>query len=258
MLKTGLCSVTFRNLSPQEIIQLAAKAGINGIEWGGDLHVPYGNLELADEVRQQTLDAGLQVSSYGSYYRVGGESPEIVFEDVVETAQTLGAPVVRVWAGKQASAVASEEHRAKVVEDARRICDIAAKANVRIAFEYHNNSLTDTAESAVRLFQAINHENLRSYWQPPEGMNYENCLDGLHLVSPWLSHVHVFQWTVENGKVIRHALSHGADRWRAYLAEAGAVKKEAGERYAILEFVLGDSTAAFLEDAKTLHALLKG
>ena len=57
MRKLGLLSVTFRSLPYQRIIELAVKAGLDGIEWGGDEHVPPGNLKLAQEIGQ-AYDAG--------------------------------------------------------------------------------------------------------------------------------------------------------------------------------------------------------
>jgi hypothetical protein len=45
MIRTGLVSVTFRQLSAEEIIKLVVCAGLEGIEWGGDIHVPHGDLK---------------------------------------------------------------------------------------------------------------------------------------------------------------------------------------------------------------------
>ena len=70
MLIPGLVSVTFRQLAPREIVQLAAAAGLRGIEWGGDIHVPHGDLQAARAVRDITAAAGLQVLAYGSYFRL--------------------------------------------------------------------------------------------------------------------------------------------------------------------------------------------
>ena len=58
MIKPGLVSITFRNLSVQEISGLAAKSGLVGIEWGGDVHVPHGDVGAARKVRKLTVDAG--------------------------------------------------------------------------------------------------------------------------------------------------------------------------------------------------------
>ena len=46
-LKTGLTSVTFRRKTQEEIVALAAQAQLDGIEWGGDVHVPPGDLPAA-------------------------------------------------------------------------------------------------------------------------------------------------------------------------------------------------------------------
>ena len=67
MFYTGLTSITFRKLSIDEIIALTASAGLDGIEWGSDVHVPQGDTELAESVKAKTEAAGLKVCSYGSY-----------------------------------------------------------------------------------------------------------------------------------------------------------------------------------------------
>jgi 3-dehydroshikimate dehydratase len=86
MLIPGLVSVTFRQLAPREIVQLAAAAGLRGIEWGGDI-------PAARAVRQLTQDAEIRVLAYGSYFRF---QPGVAFEPVLETAVALGAPLIRI------------------------------------------------------------------------------------------------------------------------------------------------------------------
>ena len=67
MIKSGLVSITFRQLNPQQIVDIAAGAGLSGIEWGGDVHVPHGDLECSRKTGQITQDAGLEVVAYGYY-----------------------------------------------------------------------------------------------------------------------------------------------------------------------------------------------
>jgi len=67
---------------------------MRAIEWGGDVHVPTGDLAGAREVAARCGDAGIAVEAYGSYFRASGE-----FGPVLETAVALGAPRVRVRAG---------------------------------------------------------------------------------------------------------------------------------------------------------------
>ncbi|MCL2298765.1 MAG: sugar phosphate isomerase/epimerase, partial [Firmicutes bacterium] len=99
-MKCGLTSVTFRKLGWRAVIQIARACGFDGIEWGGDIHVPPGEVALAREVHLATVEAGLSVLSYGSYYRLGGEEP---FRPVLDAALALQADTIRVWAGAKGS-----------------------------------------------------------------------------------------------------------------------------------------------------------
>ena len=112
-MKPGLVSITFRGLTPQQIINGAVDAGVEGIEWGGDVHVPHGELATAREVAERTRDAGLAVSSYGSYYRFN--ESDVQFSHVLATAVALGAPVIRVWAGRQGSADADAAEWPRII-----------------------------------------------------------------------------------------------------------------------------------------------
>ena len=64
-MKTGLVSVSFRNLTADAIIDLAAGCGLQCIEWGGDVHVPPGNISLAQAVGDATRAKGLEVACGG-------------------------------------------------------------------------------------------------------------------------------------------------------------------------------------------------
>jgi len=64
-MKTGLCSVSFRKLTVVEIIAAVKAAGLDGIEWGGDVHVPHGDVEKAKQVAKLMEEAGLETLSYG-------------------------------------------------------------------------------------------------------------------------------------------------------------------------------------------------
>ena len=109
-MRSGLVSITFRKLSPAQIVDLVCRAGLEGIEWGGDVHVPHGEVARAREVGRITSDAGLAVASYGSYYRAGhGEGAP--FETILQTAAELKAPLIRVWAGIKGSADADADDK---------------------------------------------------------------------------------------------------------------------------------------------------
>ena len=88
MNKTGLCSITFRDLSADEIIDLCVKNNIAAIEWGSDVHLVPDNLDEAKRVKKLMDDNNLLTSSIGSYYRVGIDN-EYSFESVLNIAKIL-------------------------------------------------------------------------------------------------------------------------------------------------------------------------
>lgn len=252
MISPGLVSITFRQLSPAAIVALVRQAGLRGIEWGGDIHVPHGDIVRAREVRERMLDGGLNVAAYGSYYRAAAsEAAGLAFGRVLESAVALGSPVIRVWAGTVGSASATPELRAQVTADLRRIAALAAAARIGVSLEFHNGTLTDTAPSTLQLLTEVNHPNLATYWQPPLEQDTAAGLKDLRSLLPRLTHVHVYHW--RPASTDRLPLADGAERWRSFLDLA---RTAPGDRYAMLEFVEGNAPTNFLRDAATLKAWL--
>ena len=252
MIQGGLASITFRELSPAETVACAVRAGLEAIEWGGDIHVPHGDIAKAREARILTEDAGLRVASYGSYYRAGCESKDRkrpTFLEVLDTAVALRAPAIRVWAGNRGSNDADGTWRETVVAETRRIADLAAQAEIAIAFEFHGGTLTDTTESTCRLLETLDHHNVRTYWQTPLDLEEPARFQSLEHIIPWLGNLHVFHWR----GFTREPLAQGADAWRRYLARAATTGRC---RFALLEFVEDDSPEYLLRDAQTLKELL--
>lgn len=256
MIKTGLVSITFRELPIEEIVTLVSKTGIDAIEWGGDIHVPHGDIKKARKVRKLCEDSNIALPSYGSYYRAGdSEENGLTFKSVLETAEALQAKTIRVWGGRQASAETSCEDRKKRVEDLVRIANIAEKSNISISLEYHANTLTDSDASTRRLIREVNHKNLHFYWQPPNGASEDESMKTLITVLPYLSNIHIFHWTLSPSKSIEmHPLEEGAKRWKRYF-EVIKEYDPLADRYAMLEFVKNGITAQFKKDAKIMKEL---
>ncbi len=245
----GLCSVTFRNLPAEEIIALAARAGLSAIEWGADVHVPSGSPQAAG-IAAATRDAGLTVSSYGSYLRAGLASPDELAE-TLETTRTLGAPIVRVWAGAfpRPSSDYDERDRAHVV---RWLEDAGAKAravDLAVGVEYHPGTLTDTLASARTLMDHVSDPGVFLYWQPRPGISRRTGVAEIAEIGAHVAHVHVFAWDANK---TRYPLSLQADNWLNWIG-AMPQGRWTSPRYAMLEFVSGDDPEAFLVDAATLN-----
>ena len=221
-MKTSVASVTFRRKSVCEVAELARRAGLDAVEWGGDIHVPPGNAQAARAALHCTRENGLTVSAYGSYYRAGAEED---FGPVLETALSLGCRVIRVWAGRQGSALCTQEER------------------------YHADTLTDTLASALALLGEA--PGLRTLWQPPVGLTAAENLHALHALEGRVENLHVYHRDREGAC---RPLAEGTADWHAYFA---AAQKDGTQRYATLEFVMGDNEEQFLQDAAALHVLLK-
>ncbi len=249
-MKLGMCSITFRHKSTQEIIELTKQAELDAIEWGADVHVPVGEMRTAMEVGAQTKRAGLEVSSYGSYYRLAekGDKQE-TFEAVLQTAKALDAPAIRVWAGVKGSKQANDYYRKRVVQEARRVGELASAERISIHLEYHDNTLTDTKESAAQLMKEISHPNVFSYWQPSNGVSVAERLSSIEALKNWITNVHVFHWYSFKDRL---DLVEGKDEWQQYLQK---INEDGKERYVLMEFIKGDDIDQFFADAKILHQL---
>ena len=250
MIRSGLVSITFRTLTVGEVIAAVTAAKLDGIEWGSDIHCPAGDAAAARGVAKQTADAGLTVAAYGSYYRLGEDEP---FEPILESAAAVGAPTIRVWAGKSLpSADATDADRNRLADDLNRIAALAAEAGIAVALEYHANTLTDTLDSALALLADA--PGVACYWQPPFKSTRDENLAAIDALAPRLSNIHVFQWIDDGTDTIdRRPLAEGQADWSAY---AAAITEIPGDRWAMLEFVRDESLDAFAADAATLRNLL--
>lgn len=237
----GLVSVTFRAMTPEQVAQAARDSGLQGIEWGGDIHAP--DEAGASRAREITQAAGLQTTSYGSYFRLG-EGAE-AFDAVSQNAQALGTDMIRIWAGRRNHEdVPQAEYRA-LVREAQALAEAAAQRGQQICFEYHNNTLTNTAQAARALVEDIARENVALYWQPNQFQDWRRNLVDLCHVMPYVRHVHVFAWEGDT----RLPLAQGREAWAAYL---DAFAQEGSDRVFLLEFVKDDNPAQLRQDAAEL------
>jgi 3-dehydroshikimate dehydratase len=248
LLLPGLVSVSFRKLSTREVVDLAVRGGARTLEWGGDVHVPAGDLAVAREVRRCGEDAGLACAAYGSYYRLG---QGMDFGPVLASAVALGAATIRVWPGIKGSKETDAGEWQAVVDDARRIASLAAAEKMGVSLEYHANTLTDTRDSVRKLAEELK-DGPDFLWQPANGAPADECEERLREILPRVRHVHVFHWwpTAQD----RRPLAEGEASWKRYLKILRPLDRAMP---CLLEFVRDDSPEQFLEDAATLRRWLE-
>ncbi len=256
MIKTGLCSVSFKQKTPKEVVELTAQAGLCGIEWIGNVHVPAGDIQNARAVGEMTGSAGLEIAAYGSIFRLG------TGEDIVphlESANALGAKEMRIWAGisGKPSAEYTANERASLVHEAKKASRKAAEYGISLSTECHDGSLTDCLGSQLLFMEEVNEPNFGTYWQELLNLPENEQIPSLSAVrdSGKLTNIHVYQYKLFEGGRERQLLSSGFEKWKKRFE---LFRNDTAVRYAMLEFVKDNSEESFFDDAKTLCELAKG
>lgn len=246
MNKIGFTTVTFRDLSREEICKIADENDARFIEWGGDIHLKPADEAAENEVASLSKKHNLTSLSYGSYYRVDAEDYD-EWNKIVNTASSIGAKIIRVWLGSKSSVDVSENEFNQLVSETQRLADIAGEKDITVAFEFHKGTYNDNGKSSVKFFEAVNRENVKTYWQPmSNGQDEEN----LKAVLPYLITVHVFEWN-KAGK--RYSLRHGKRKWQRFISIINNANVDVNY---IMEFVKHDSPRRFSKDLKALIKLL--
>ncbi|MDQ8183598.1 TIM barrel protein [Pelagicoccus sp. SDUM812005] len=261
-MKIAINTVTLREFSREEVVSILTDNKVGAVEWAGDVHVPPGDLEAAAAAKELCEQAGIVCTSYGSYYQCdeqgqgGGPFRFNLGGDVaLDTAAALGVDAIRVWAGRLASDKASAEYRKEVAGCLAAFCDQAAALGMSVHLEFHRNTLTDTVASTLDLLGAVSRDNLFSYWQPRHGIGVEENVADIHALGERLSNVHVFHWLLQEdgSSVERRPLVEGRERWDVYFS---AIQAYPRDRYAMIEFVRGDTLPQLEEDLGVLRSVL--
>ena len=187
-MQLGFTSTTFRQIKDLEkIVTLAKDAGVEYIEWGGDIHVT--DLAAAYRAKRQCEREGIGISSYASYYKVGfGEKED--WRRICEIASALGAGFVRVWLGKADSEKTDEETYRKILADTKAICDTAADYGLTVCPECHDRTFNNNTDAFLRLREDAGRENLQTYFQSRyQKKAYD--LDRIERTLPYIQAVHI-------------------------------------------------------------------
>ena len=264
-MNSGLVSISFRKKSIKELIKATKDAGLEYIEWGGDVHIPMGNIKLARQVRKQMHGAGLKCASYGSYFGLMYHCDEhfpLPFKKVLKTAKALGAKTVRVWLGwpkcgckKGHSHYICQKHYKKTVRITKDLCAQAKKFGLTLSIECHFATLTDDYKDTLKFINDVSCDNLRLYWQPNHSKSFEYNLEALKALRPYITNVHVFNWN-ENAEKFPLMEGKGQCEWCEYLKVLD--DENAKDRVCFLEFMPDGEITSLPCEAGSLECLIGG
>ncbi len=191
--KVGLCTIAFSERPLEEVLELAAKTGFDGVElWGKPDHLPLTRSDAeVKAIRDRIRAVGLKGCIYGSYVVLGdgqdAHAKDKDFDRTIQIATLLGAPIIRIWAGTKNSELLSKDEWTRIVEDGKRFCERAEKAGVILALEMHPNCATNKARATVELIRRVGSRSLRANYQVIED---EDPYERARIAAPYVVNVH--------------------------------------------------------------------
>ena len=246
MLELGLVSVSFRDRSPSEIIRAAARCGLSCIEWGSDVHAPCGDAGRLKSIKAECDGAGINCCSYGTYFRIGENSPEEIFR-YISAAKLLGAEILRLWCGGKSALEYSAAEKKALFEECRRLARAAEKENVKLCLECHINTFTDTLSETLELLESVNSPAFGMYWQPNQYKSEDENYEYAKAVCRRAEIVHAFNWQGEK----KLPLALAGQTWRRYLSLFPG-------KTVLLEFMPDGRIESLAEEAEALKKITEG
>ncbi len=246
----GICSISFRSLSPEEIMEAAVDAGLDGIEWGSDVHVLPGAVTEAKRITGLMKAKGLRNLSYGTYF--GVDQLELdKLADYLKTAQALETDIIRIWAPTKRRTELTNQEYAVYVDFMKKVADQAADYGITVCFECHHHTLVEDPQDAVQYLKDINRSNVKMYWQPNQFLSCDENVAAAKILCDYVENVHVFHWQGMD----RFPLWMGLDDWMRYKQALEADARR--DRAYLLEFMHDDAIASLKSSADALQEIVK-
>lgn len=247
-IKTGVASVTFRNKTVSEVVEIAKKAGVEYIEWGGDVHVR--TPEDAVEAKRICDENGVKICSYGSYYRVGCRD-EKKWKEICIIASVLGASSVRVWLGSKNSEDTSEDEYSVLLDDLKSMCAAAEKYSLLVCPECHDNTFNNNTDAFLKIRNELNADNFRTYFQS-RYFRFDYDIDRIERTYDYIENVHVSYRDLIREQRFRKKDKRYLDKLIRKFAE-----KDFGG-VVLVEFTKGSKEKNFIRDTEKIRKCAGG
>ena len=242
--KLGLCSVTFRKKTTQEVVDIAKKAGIRYIEWGGDVHVK--TLEDAKKVKALCDKADIKISSYGSYVN-STSFDENKWIETCEIAKAMDAESIRIWLGKKNSQVTSEAEYQLLLKNTKKMCDISAEYGIMVCPECHDRTFNNNTSAILRFIRELKRDNFKTYFQS-RYFRMEYDLNRIDRTYDYIKDVHVSYRDLKREQLFRKKDKNYLDTLLKNF------KKRNFDGIVMVEFVSFASEKVFYKDVEKLKS----
>ena len=181
-MKLAFSTLACPNWSWREVIEKAKAYGYDGIEWrliDGETVSASFSKERCREMKAAVEGAGLQTcaldSSVSLAHPPGAEREKQVREAsrMLELAQALGAPALRVFPGKYPESVSDEEAKEWMSAALEHLKPQAKETGVRIALEIHDSFNWNRKEKRGTTTSILTSEVLKRVDSPEVGILWD-------------------------------------------------------------------------------------
>ncbi len=241
--KLGVASVTFRNKSVSQVVEIAKNAGVEYIEWGADVHIR--TLEDAKKAKELCDNNNIKICSYGSYYRAGSQNYE-EWRSLCEKASVMGAASVRIWLGDKDSEKTTEEEYWVILDDLKNICVIAKEYNLLVCPECHDNTFNNNTDAFLKIKSDLAADNFKTYFQS-RYFRYDYDIDRIERTIEYIENVHISYRDLEKEQRFRKKDKKYLDKLLCKLLQmnfSGII---------LVEFTKGSKESNFIKDIRKLR-----
>ena len=253
-MKLGLCTIAFQEKPLEEVINIAADYGFNGIEiWGKPPHMPADYDEAyVKNVKDMAQQKGLAIAALGSYVEPLMHLYQKHFEAAFKIAHQLGTDLVRIWSGGGPSKSILPSDKRLILFRLVSMAQWANFRNMRLGLEMHNNHLTDSVASILEAIEGVNVPALKTYYQPLARVDADEPHAAAQQLASHIANVHAQNFD-EQGKAC--PIADGVVDYARIVEILSGVGYDG---YLEVEFVHGDNKLEALQRERDYLASLIG
>ena len=242
-MKLGLCTIAFQEKPLEEVIDIAADHGFDGIElWGKPPHLPEDYDEsYVKNVKDMAHRKGLVISAFGSYVDPLMPLHQKHFEEAFKIAHELGTDLVRIWSGGGPSKSIAPADKRLIQFRLVSITQWANFRNIRLGLEMHNNQFTDSVDSILETIEGVRLPALKTYYQPLARSDADEPHTAAEKLAEHIANVHAQNFD-ESGKGC--AIADGVVDYARIVEILTAAEYDG---YLEIEFVHGDNKLEALQ-----------
>ncbi len=256
-MKIGLCTIAFKELSLEEVLDLAAEHRFDGVEiWGNAPHIPdeY-DPNYVKSISRMAQERELEII-FGSYVDPLMEDYKKHWDTAFRIAEDLGTKIMRVWSRGGSSRNITPEDKAAIISRLGEMSVEAERRGIVLATEMHGNNFTDTADTILELLKAVDHPNLKTYYQPIFAQDSDDPYEAARMIGQYVICVHAQNVkSTDDGKTASCGIADGIVN---YAKVVEILKSKGFDGCLEVEFVYGEDKIAALKRDRDFLARLAG